>query len=157
LKNWQVCDKSSVQAGLQLLKKEDRIGHDWFQISRLIHLNIQFENDISAHPYMIVSDNGTELTSYAILAWQEERRAEWHYNAPGKPMQNGFVESFIGRLRDECLKEHLFTSLPVARRLIEEWRIDYNTNRPHTSLEGLTPIEFATHPSEGQNTNRFSP
>ena len=55
------------------------------------------------YPCMIVSDNGTELTSNAILAWQEDRQVEWHYIAPGKPMQNGFVESFIGRLRDECL------------------------------------------------------
>jgi putative transposase len=64
---------------------------------------------------MIVSDNGTELTSNAILAWQEERQVEWHYIAPGKPMQNGFVESFIGRLRDECLNERLFTSYRHAR------------------------------------------
>jgi putative transposase len=101
-------------------------------------------------------DNGTELTSHAILAWQEEHHVEWHYIAPGKPMQNGFVESFNGRLRDECLNEHLFTNLPEARRLIEEWRTDYNTNRPHTSLGGLTPIEFATRPNEGQNQNRLS-
>jgi putative transposase len=104
---------------------------------------------------MIASDNGTELTSHAILAWHEERRVEWHYIAPGKPRQNGFVESFNGRLRDECLSEHLFTSLPEARRLIEEWRIDYNTNRPHTSLNGLTPTEFATGPQEGHNLNRL--
>jgi putative transposase len=55
------------------------------------------------YPFMIVSDNGTELTSNAILAWQEERQVDWHYIAPGKPMQNGLVESFIDRLRDECL------------------------------------------------------
>jgi hypothetical protein len=65
-------------------------------------------------------------------------------------MQNGFVESFNGRLRDECLNEHLFTNLNEARRIIEEWRIDYNTNRPHTSLNGLTPTEFATRPNRGQ-------
>ena len=58
---------------------------------------------------MIVSDNGTELTSHAILHWQQDHGVEWHYIAPGKPMQNGFVESFNGRLRDECLNEHLFT------------------------------------------------
>ena len=63
---------------------------------------------------MIVSDNGTELTSNAILAWQEEHGVEWHYIAPGKPMQNGFVESFNGRLRDECLNEHLFANLPAG-------------------------------------------
>ena len=79
-------------------------------------------------PRMIVSDNGTEFTSNAILAWQEELGIEWHYIAPGKPMQNGFVESFNGRLRDECLNEHLFANLNEARQIIEEWRIDYNTN-----------------------------
>jgi putative transposase len=107
-------------------------------------------------PRMIVSDNGTEFTSNAILAWQQEREVEWHYIAPGKPMQNGFVESFNGRLRDECLNEHLFTNLNEVRQIIEAWRIDYNTNRPHTSLNGLTPTEFAARPKEGQNWNRLS-
>ena len=68
---------------------------------------------------MVVSDKGTELTSNAILQWQEERVVEWHYIAPGKPMQNSFVESFNGRLRDECLNEHLFTSYHHARDIIE--------------------------------------
>ena len=107
-------------------------------------------------PCMVVSDNGTELTSRAILAWQEERGVDWHYIAPGKPTQNGFIESFNGRLRDECLNEHLFASLPEARKIIEEWRTDYNTLRPHTSLNGLTPTEFATRPNQGHNQNRFS-
>ena len=107
-------------------------------------------------PRMIVSDNGTEFTSNAILAWQEALGIEWHYIAPGKPMQNGFVESFNGRLRDECLNEHLFANLNEARNIIEEWRIDYNTNRPHTSLNGLTPTEFATRPNRGQIQNRLS-
>lgn len=106
-------------------------------------------------PAMIVSDNGTEFTSNAILAWQDELGIEWHYIAPGKPMQNGFVESFNGRLRDECLNEHLFANLNEARQIIEEWRIDYNTNRPHTSLNGLTPTEFASRPNRGQTLNRI--
>ncbi len=105
------------------------------------------------YPYMVVSDNGTELTSNAMLKWQQDRQVEWHYIAPGKPMQNGFIESFNGRLRDECLNEHLFSSLPVARNIIEDWRIDYNTERPHTSLDGLTPHEFITR-SQDQNWNR---
>jgi putative transposase len=108
-------------------------------------------------PCMVVSDNGTEFTSRAILAWQEVRGVEWHYIAPGKPTQNGFIESFNGRLRDECLNEHLFASLPEARRIIEEWRTDYNTLRPHSSLNGLTPNEFAARPTEGHNQNRLSP
>jgi len=70
-------------------------------------------------PSAIVSDNGTELTSHAILRWQQDRRVGWHYIAPGKPMQNGLVESLIGRLRDECLNEHLFRSLPDARATLE--------------------------------------
>jgi putative transposase len=101
-------------------------------------------------PCMIVSDNGTELTSNAILTWQQTTGIDWHYIAPGKPMQNGFVESFNGRLRDECLNEHMFSSLAEARQIIEAWRIDYNTNRPHTSLNGLTPSEFAARPDRGK-------
>ena len=107
-------------------------------------------------PCMVVSDNGTELTSRTMLAWQQQHRVEWHYIAPGKPTQNGFIESFNGRLRDECLNEHLFTSLPEARRIIEAWRIDYNTRRPHSSLDGLTPTEFAARPREGHNQNGLS-
>ena len=112
--------------------------------------------EMRGRPCMIVSDNGTELTSRAMLGWQQDHRVEWHYIAPGKPTQNGFVESFNGRLRDECLNEHLFTSLPEVRRIIEEWRIDYNTRRPHSSLDGLTPTEFATRPQQGHNQNRLS-
>jgi putative transposase len=111
--------------------------------------------ELRGYPCMIVSDNGTELTSNAILAWQQ-RGVEWHYIAPGKPMQNGFVESFNGRLRDECLNEHLFANLKDAREIIEEWRTDYHTNRPHSSLNGLTPTEFAARPNRGQNWNRLS-
>ena len=94
-------------------------------------------------PEMIVSDNGTELTCNAILKWAEANDVEWHYIAPGKPQQNGFIESFNGKLRDECLNEHVFCSLTQARRTIEAWRIDYNTMRPHSSLGYLTPEEFA--------------
>ena len=104
-------------------------------------------------PLMIVSDNGTELTSHAILRWQQERGVAWHYIAPGKPQQNGFVESLNGRFRDECLNEHVFASLPTARRLVEAWRIDYNLHRPHTSLGGLTPNEFPARSRQDQNQN----
>lgn len=105
-------------------------------------------------PCMVVSDNGTELTSNAILRWQEEHHVEWHYIAPGKPMQNGLVESFNGRLRDECLNEHLFSSLSQARQLIAAWRDDYNHHRPHTSLDGLTPREYANRSEKDQTRNR---
>jgi putative transposase len=94
-------------------------------------------------PHMIVSDNGTELTSMAILKWCQQTGIEWHYIAPGKPMQNGFVESFNGRLRDECLNETLFTSLAEARSAITAWKEDYNHNRPHSALGNIPPAEFA--------------
>ena len=75
-------------------------------------------------PKMIVSDNGSELTSNAILAWADAARVEWHYIAPGKPMQNGFIESFNGRLRDELLNETLFSSLAQARAALLRWQLD---------------------------------
>ena len=111
--------------------------------------------ELRGRPLIIISDNGTELTSRAILQWQEDQGVEWHYIAPGKPMQNGFVESLNGRFRDECLNEPLFLSLPAARRLIEEWRIDHtHACRPHTSLGGLTPNEFATRSRKDHIENR---
>jgi putative transposase len=94
-------------------------------------------------PKMIVSDNGTELTSNAILNWSDEAHVEWHYIAPGKPMQNGFIESFNGRLRDEKLNETLFTTLHQVRVELSQWRADYNHHRPHSRLGWLTPSEFA--------------
>ena len=84
-------------------------------------------------PDVIVSDNGTEMTSRTVLRWCQETGVSWHYIAPGKPTQNAFVESFNRRLRDECLNENLFGNLTEARWIIETWRIDYNVNRSHTS------------------------
>ena len=94
-------------------------------------------------PATCVSDNGTEFTSMAMLRWSQERRVEWHYIAPGKPQQNAFAESFIGRLRDECLNETLFTSLFHARAVLADWKDDYNTIRPHSGLGNLPPAVYA--------------
>lgn len=94
-------------------------------------------------PRTIVSDNGTEFTSMVILKWVQDTAIDWHYIAPGKPQQNGFIESFNGKLRDECLNETLFRSLRDARETLATWRQDYNWHRPHSALGNLTPIEFA--------------
>lgn len=94
-------------------------------------------------PKTIVSDNGTEMTCMAVLEWCQETNIEWHYIAPGKPMQNAFIESFNGSFRDECLNETLFSSLTHARQKISEWKEDYNWERPHSSLGNITPNEFA--------------
>jgi putative transposase len=93
-------------------------------------------------PKAIVSDNGTEFTSHAILKWSQEVDVEWQYIQPGKPMQNGYIESFNGKLRDECLNENWFISLQEAKEIIEKWRFDYNHVRPHSSLNGLSPQQF---------------
>ncbi|MFG1481177.1 IS3 family transposase [Xanthobacter sp. V4C-4] len=98
---------------------------------------------IRGKPSAIVSDNGTELTSMAVLKWCQQTGVEWHYIAPGKPMQNGFVESFNGRFRDECLNETLFSNLAQARATIGSWKEDYNLNRPHSALGHRSPAEFA--------------
>jgi putative transposase len=93
-------------------------------------------------PKTIVSDNGTEFTSMTILKWVQDNGIDWHYIQPGKPTQNAFIESFNGRLRDECLNETLFSSLNDAREELAKWRKDYNHYRPHSSIGNLTPSEF---------------
>ena len=81
----------------------------------------------------------------AILTWSKGAGVDWHYIQPGKPQQNAFVESFNGRLRDECLNETLFSSLAEARAVLAAWRDDYNRVRPHSALANRTPEEFCNH------------
>jgi putative transposase len=107
-------------------------------------------------PVLIVSDNGSEFTSMAMGAWQQATGVDWHYIQPGKPIQNALIESFNDWLRDECLNETAFRSLAHARELVAEWRADHNRSRPHTSLGGLTPVEFAALSSEDQTQNGLS-
>jgi putative transposase len=94
-------------------------------------------------PDMIVSDHGTEFTSNAMLAWAQENRIAWHFIAPGKPMQNGFCESFNGRMRDELLNESLFFGLDHAKTRISAWADDYNQRRPHSALGYIPPAAYA--------------
>lgn len=96
-----------------------------------------------SRPHTIVSDNGTEFTSVAILKWSQERHIDWHYIAPGKPTQNAFIESFNGRLRDELLNETLFTSPQHAREMLLPWALDYNTVRPHSGIGNIPPADYA--------------
>ncbi len=98
---------------------------------------------VRGKPGMIVSDSGTEFTSNAILGWAKDHAIDWHYIAPGRPMQNGYIESFNGRMRDELLNESLFIDLDQARQLIGAWVTNYNTARPHSSLGYKTPAAYA--------------
>ena len=91
----------------------------------------------------IVCDNGTEFNSMALFGWARRTGVDLHFIEPGKPSQNGFCESFNGRMRDELLNETLFRSLPHARAVLEAWRRDYNERRPHSKLGWLTPQAYA--------------
>jgi len=93
-------------------------------------------------PKNIRVDNGPEFISKALDAWAFEKGIELHFSQPGKPTQNGHVESFNGKLRDECLNANWFTDLADAKERIELWRRDYNEVRPHSALANLTPIEY---------------
>ncbi len=95
-------------------------------------------------PARIITDNGPEFTGKALDAWAYARDVKLRFIDPGKPSQNGYIESFNGKLRDECLNEHWFTSLEDARQIIEDWRMDYNRIRPHSALGGMSPEEFAS-------------
>jgi putative transposase len=95
-------------------------------------------------PRAIRVDNGPEFISKALDRWAYENSVKLDFSRPGKPTDNAFVESFNGRLRDECLNTHWFLSLDGARSKIEAWRRDYNECRPHTSLGWMTPAEFAS-------------
>jgi transposase InsO family protein len=99
-------------------------------------------------PKVIRTDNGKEFCGKAMVAWAHERGLHLRLIEPGKPNQNAYVESFNGRLRDECLNEHLFTSLLHARTLIERWRREYNEERPKKALGGMTPAAYAKHLAE---------
>lgn len=99
---------------------------------------------VGRSPRSITVDHGTEFQSRALEEWAYRRGVQLDFIRPGKPVENAFIESFNGRLRDECLNVHQFTSLAEAQLIIEAWRVDYNERRPHSSLGHLTPNEFAT-------------
>ena len=103
---------------------------------------------------------GTEFTSMAILKWVQDTGIDRHFIAPGKPRQNGFIERFNGKLRDECHNETLFGTLGEAGKTLEEWQEDYTWRRPHSALGNLTPMEFsqrkATDKMAAQG-HRFNP
>lgn len=106
---------------------------------------------LKRQPLTFNIDNGSEFTGRAMDTWAFERGIKLDFIRPGKPNENAFIESFNGKFRDECLSENWFVSLEDVRRTIEEWRIDYNENRPHSSLGDLTPNEFAAQTTRGDS------
>ena len=108
-------------------------------------------------PEAIVIDNGTEFTSQVMDQWAYENQVQLHFITPGRPMENGFIESFNGKFRDECLNENWFLDLADAREKIETWRCDYNQVRPHSALGYLTPVEFAQRSAAPSGCARMAP
>ena len=94
-------------------------------------------------PGVVVSDNGTEFNSSAVAAFTKAAGIDWRYIAPGKPTQSAFAESFQGRMRGECLNEHLFRSMNHARAIVAGWVEDFNTARPHSAIGYMTPVAYA--------------
>jgi putative transposase len=94
-------------------------------------------------PEVITSDNGPEFTGKVMDEWAYKNGVKLNFIRPGRPVENAYAESFIGKLRDECLNENWFVTLKDARETIEAWRIDYNESRPHSSLQYLSPMEYA--------------
>lgn len=109
------------------------------QVARTLNTIAAFRG----YPVAVRTDQGPEFTGKALDQWAYQHGVELKLIQPGKPMQNGYIESFNGKFRDECLNEHWFSDLTHARELINQWRIDYNENRPHSSLGYQTPLEFA--------------
>lgn len=106
-------------------------------------------------PEIIIIDNGPEFIGKALDEWAYQRGVKLFFITPGKPVENAYGESFNGRMRDECLNEHWFLSLEHARRIVEEWRMDYNNERPHSSLNNLTPEEFIQQEREKLNLEKL--
>jgi len=96
-------------------------------------------------PKSVTVDNGPEFISKALDEWSYRQQMQLRFIAPGKPQQNAYIESFNGKFRDECLNEHWFLSMRHAKAIIEDWRLEYNSERPHSSLGYLTPNQFAEH------------
>ena len=145
-----VCDTLATGRGIRVLAVVDAFTRENLSLevdtslsSRRVTRTLESVIEHRGKPEAIRCDNGPELTSRHFLSWCEERKIQLIHIQPGRPMQNGHVESFNGRLRDECLNANWFRNLMDARAKISAWRDEYNGERPHSSLGYRTPNEFA--------------
>lgn len=116
-------------------------------------LVVRLLDEIAKHrnlPKSITVDNGSEFYSKAMDSWAYRNGVVLDFIRPGKPVENAFIESFNGSFRDECLNSHLFFSLEDANEKLEQWRLEYNTDRPHSSLNNLTPKEYANQHQQNE-------
>jgi len=145
-----VSDSLATGRGIRVLTVVDAFSRECLSLevdvslsSRRVTRALEAVIERRGNPEAIRCDNGPELTSRHFLSWCEERKIQLIHIQPGRPMQNGHVESFNGRLRDECLNANWFRNLVDARGKIASWRHEYNDERPHSSLGYRTPNEFA--------------
>jgi putative transposase len=145
-----VCDALATGRGIRVLAVLDAFTRENLSLevdtslsSRRVTRALEAVMEQRGAPEVIRCDNGPEFTSRHFLGWCEEKKIQLIHIQPGKPMQNGHVESFNGRLRDECLNANWFRTLADARGKIAAWRVEYNDERPHSSLGYRTPNEFA--------------
>jgi len=118
---------------------------------------LEWLNELRGLPEVLVTDDGPEFAGQALDIWAYERGVKLHFIQPGKPIQNAFIESFNGKMRDECLNEHWFGTLSEARQTIEAWRRDYNEVRPHSSLANRTPQEFTARAGREEEKQKAAP
>lgn len=126
----------------QFLKKSPAIEVDFSLPGERVVRVLEQLKERGIKPRTIVLDNGPEFTGKVLERWAHENQVELHFIRPGKPTENAFIESFNGKFRDECLNENCFLSIDDARRIVEEFRVEYNEDRPHSSLGNLSPAEF---------------
>lgn len=143
---WTLVDDATRECPLLLV---DRSLPAWRVVEALDMLLV-----LRTRPQAIVCDNGPEFVSQALDHWASAHGIHLDFIRPGRPIENCFIESFNGKLRDECLSQHHFETLTAARDRIEQWRQEYNTERPHSSLGGRTPAEHAAlfTPEEGHSS-----
>jgi len=134
----------------RILTMIDQFSRECLKLDAAFHMsgqrvveNLERVAELRGYPKSITVDNGTEFCSRAMDAWAYQKKVNLEFIKPGRPVENGFIESFNGRLRDECLNTHLFWSLEDARDKLEQWREDYNHHRPHSALANLPPAAFA--------------
>jgi putative transposase len=127
---------------------------DFSLTGRKVRTTLEALKELRGLPKLITVDNGSEFASTEMDSWAYEAGVRLDFIRPGKPVENAFIESFNGRLRDECLNGELFFSIDDARRKLQLWKLDYNDHRPHGSLGHLTPTEFATRSQEERPARR---
>ncbi|MCW5550220.1 MAG: integrase core domain-containing protein [Opitutaceae bacterium] len=144
----------------KLLQQRRRLGEIGAQHHPRVTQALDCVTELRGRPTSLITDNGPEFAGLELERWTHDRQVQHRFITPGKPAQNGYIERFNGKLRDECLNEHKFINLQHARKLIERFWEDYNQLRPHSSLGDLTPAEFAAKIAQapmGASVDRNNP